>query len=106
MHFLQDCIKPSSVESMIDEHMTISKDQMFTIQASKPEMEFHMKNMMYPALPMPMHAQTEKTTFSCKDDCILTKHTRRWTYSPLRLQCDLCRTSLPKIGVETGYFGP
>ena len=30
-----------------------------------------------------MRAQTEKTTFSCKDDCILTKHTQRWTYSPL-----------------------
>ena len=31
-----------------------------------------------------MHAQTKKTTFSCKDDCILTKHTWRWTYSALR----------------------
>ena len=58
-------------------------------QASKPEMEFHMINMMYAALPM-----RATTTFSCKDDCILTKHTRRWTYSPLRLQYDLCRTSL------------
>ena len=27
---------------------------------------------------------TEKTTFSCKDDCTLTKHTRCWTYSALR----------------------
>ena len=68
-------------------------------QASKPEMEFHMINMMYAALPM-----RATTTFSCKDDCILTKHTRRWTYSPLRLQYDLCRTSfqtppqnIPKI---------
>ena len=26
---------------------------------------------------MPRHAQTEKTTFSCKDNCIMTKHTRR-----------------------------
>ena len=26
-------------------------------------------------------------------DCILTMHTRRWTYSPLRLQYDLCRPS-------------
>ena len=31
-----------------------------------------------------MRAETEKTTFSCKDDCTLTKHTRRWTYSALR----------------------
>ena len=60
-------------------------------QSFKPEMEFHMINIMYVALPM--CAQTEKTTFSCKDECILTKHTQRWTYSPLRLQYDLCRTS-------------
>ena len=58
----------------------------------KPEMEFHMINMMYAALPM--RAQTEKTTFSCNDDCILTKRTRCLTYSPLRLQYDHCRTSL------------
>ena len=41
-------------------------------QLSKPEIEFLMINMMYAALPM--CAQTEKTTFSCKDDwgkCIL-----------------------------------
>ena len=25
---------------------------------------------------MYVHAETEKTTFSCKDDCTLTKHTR------------------------------
>ena len=31
-------------------------------------MEFHMINMMYAALPM--LAQTKKTTFSCKDDCM------------------------------------
>ena len=59
---------------------------------SKPEMEFKIMNMMYAALPR--YAQTEKTTFSCKEDCILTKHTRRWIYSPLRPQYDLCRTSL------------
>ena len=53
---------------------------------SKPEMEFNIINMMYVALPR--YAQTEKTTFSCKEDCILTKH----TYSPLRLQYNLCRT--------------
>ena len=35
-------------------------------QVSKPEMEFHMIDMIYAALPM--GAQTEKTTFSCKDD--------------------------------------
>ena len=33
---------------------------------SKPEMEFHMIHIMYLALTKP--AQTEKTTFSCKDD--------------------------------------
>ena len=55
-------------------------------------MELHMINMIYAALPM--CEQTEKTTFSCKDDkcktlhlywgqgtCSLTKHTWRWTYS-------------------------
>ena len=30
------------------------------------EMEFHMIDIIYAALPM--GAQTEKTTFSCKDD--------------------------------------
>ena len=44
-------------------------------------MEFHMKNITYAALHM--RAQTKKRTFSCKDDCTLTKHTRRWTYSAL-----------------------
>ena len=44
-------------------------------------MEFHMINMMYTALHM--LAQTEKTTFTCKDDFLLTKRTRRWTYSAL-----------------------
>ena len=33
---------------------------------------------------MHARAETEKTTFSCKDDCTFTKHTRRWTYSTLR----------------------
>ena len=28
--------------------------------------------------------QTVKTTFSCRDDCTLTKHTQRLTYSTLR----------------------
>ena len=45
-------------------------------------MEFHMINKTYVALHM--SAKTEKTTFPCKDDCTLTKHTRRWTYAPLR----------------------
>ena len=45
------------------------------------EMELHMMNMIYAALPM--HAQTEKTTFSCKDNFTLTKHTWHWTYSVL-----------------------
>ena len=37
-------------------------------QAFKPEMEFHMMNIMHAALPM--HSQREKTTFKCKDDFI------------------------------------
>ena len=48
-------------------------------QASKPEMEFHMMNMIHAALPM--RAQREKTILKCKDDSTLTKHTWRWTYS-------------------------
>ena len=51
-------------------------------EVSKPEMELHMINIIYAALPM--RAQTEKTAFSCKDDCTLTKHTRRWPHSALR----------------------
>ena len=31
-----------------------------------------------------MRAQTEKTTFSCKDNSALTKHTQRWTYYAVR----------------------
>ena len=49
-------------------------------QVFKTEMELHMINIIYVALPM--RAQTEKTTFLCKDDCTLMKHTRRWTYRP------------------------
>ena len=41
-----------------------------------------MINIIYAALYM--RAQTEKTTFSGKDDCTLMKPTRRWTYSALR----------------------
>ena len=51
-------------------------------QVSEPEMEFPMIDIIYTALPM--HAQTEKTTFSCKDNCTLTKHKRHWTYSALQ----------------------
>ena len=73
-------------------------------QASKPEMEFNIINKIYAALPR--HAQTEKTTFSSKGDCILTKHTRRWIYSPLRLQYDLCRTScIINMKIEDTYQG-
>ena len=35
-------------------------------------MEVHIINMMYAVLTM--HALTERTKFSCKDDCTLTKH--------------------------------
>ena len=35
-------------------------------QVSTPEMEFHMVDIIYAELPM--RAQTEKRTFSCKDD--------------------------------------
>ena len=45
-------------------------------------MEFHIIDITDTALNI--RAQTEKTTFSCKDDWTLTKHTRRWTYSALR----------------------
>ena len=58
----------------------------------KPEMELHMMYKIYAVLPM--RKQTEKTTFSCKDDqcnltfilewgqgtCSLTRHIRRWSY--------------------------
>ena len=65
-------------------------------------MEFHMINMMYATLPM--CAQTEKTIFSCKDDCLLTKRTRCWTYSALRLHYDLCRTSYIEQLYESGHI--
>ena len=31
-----------------------------------------------------MRTQTEMTTFSCREDCKLTKNTQRWTYSALQ----------------------
>ena len=61
-------------------------------QASKPEMLFHIINIMYAA--MPMRAKIEKTTFSCKDDCTLTKRTWRWTYSALQYLFYLYSVSL------------
>ena len=45
-------------------------------------MGFHMIDIIYAALSI--LAQTEKTTFSCKDNCTLMNHTGRWTYSALR----------------------
>ena len=51
-------------------------------------MEFHMIYIAYAALHM--RALTEKTTFSCKDDCTLTKHTGRWTYSARDCEISLC----------------
>ena len=48
------------------------KPEMIPGQASKPEMKFHMINMIYAALSIRTH--TENTTFLCKDDRKLTKH--------------------------------
>ena len=61
-------------------------------QVSKPEMEFHMINIINAALPM--RTQTEKTTFSCKDDYTLKKYTWGWTYSGLQYLFYLCSVSL------------
>ena len=33
---------------------------------------------------------SEKMTFLCKDDCTLTKHTRRWTYTARDIEILLC----------------
>ena len=41
-------------------------------QVFKTEMKLHMINIIYAALPM--REQTEKTTFSCKDDSCKTLH--------------------------------
>ena len=49
-----------------------------------------MINMIYAALSM--RAQTEKTTLSCKEDCTLTKNTRRCTYSARDFEIPLCHT--------------
>ena len=42
-----------------------------------------MIDKIYAALPM--RTQTENASFLCKDDCTLTKHTWRWTYSAIPL---------------------
>ena len=55
-------------------------------------MKFHMINITYAA--MHVRAETEKTTFPCKDDFTLTKHTRRWTYSARDFEIPPCHISL------------
>ena len=52
--------------------------------------------MMYAALPM--RTQTEKATFSCKDNCILTKHTRAEHIPQCASNYDLCRTGWTRCG--------
>ena len=47
-----------------------------------------MMNIIHTTLPM--CAQREKTIFKCKDDCTLTKHTQRWTYSSKEKNWVLC----------------
>ena len=64
-------------------------------------MDFHMINIMY--------AQTEKKTFSCKYECTLTKHTRRWTYSARDFEIPLChipplRSFLKTVEVQKFVF--
>ena len=41
---------------------------------------------------MSIRPQTEKTTFSCKDDCTMTRHIRCWTNSTRDFEILLCRT--------------
>ena len=51
-------------------------------------------------------AKSGKTSFSCKDNCTLTKHTRRWTYSALRYFCILSnKKNIPRTQDPTfmGY---
>ena len=71
--------------------MTATPQLMFNrkwYKASKLEMEFHKINIIYAALSI--RARIEKTTFSCKDDCTLTKHTGRWTYYARDFEIPLC----------------
>ena len=58
--------------------------------------------MMYTALPI--HKQTEKTTFLCKDDLYIDEAHTALDISPLRLQYDLCRTSYGKFGTMNIYW--
>ena len=69
-------------------HTTTDVKPGICYQVSKPEMEFHMIDIIYVALSI--GAQTEKTTFSCKDDCTMTRHTRCWTYSARDVEIPLC----------------
>ena len=66
-------------------------------------MEFHMMNIIYAALSI--SAQTEKTTFSCKDDCTWTKHTGRWIYSAKDFEIPLCRI-LPFLSQDRLCYYP
>ena len=70
-------------------------------------MEFHMINIIYAALSI--RAQTEKTTFSCKDDCTMTRNTRCWTYSARDFEIPLChipplRSFLKTVEVQKFVF--
>ena len=71
-------------------------------QASKPEMEFHMIDIIYAALSI--RAQTEKTTFSCIDDCTLMKHTRCWTYFARDFEIPLCQIPQIRVPHIWNYF--
>ena len=66
-------------------------------------MEFHSIHIIYAALSICV--QTENTTFSCKDNCTLTKHTRRWTYSARDFEIPLCHIP-PLPGVEKIFQKP
>ena len=66
-------------------------------QGSKPEMEFHLINIIYVALSI--SAPTQKTTFSCKDHCTLMKHTLCWTY---RQRSDYCRRAVI-FNIDSNY---
>ena len=57
--------------SHLDSHGQVILNQK-CYQVSKPEMELHMINTIYAALPM--HTETKKTTFSCYDDYCKAVH--------------------------------
>ena len=52
--------------SHLDSHTTTDVKPDMLSGVHKPEMEFHMIDIIYTALPM--RTQTEKRKFSCKDD--------------------------------------